>query len=135
MTLGSPRSGANWAAAYRSSGYPWVTGSVAIASDETQKIAFDTVTKYFRLSNRGTVPLRVGFTLNGISGSYFYTVEPSEETSFDLKVRDLYLKNTGSLGGVYDLVAGVTGIRRTELPNLTGSSTPLSGSMYTPNIG
>lgn len=138
MPLGHPRSGAQWATAFMMSGVPWATGSVAIAQDGTQKIEFLNVTKFFLVSNTGGVSsslLRVGFTLNGISGSNYYHVAPGEEREFDLRVRDLYLKATGSVGTTYDVVAGVTNISRNDFPNITGSNPAPTGSNFVPNIG
>lgn len=136
MPLDNPRHGGlGWAEGFKGAGYPWVTGSVAIASDATHTIHFTNMTKFFIVSNRGTVPLRIGFTLNGISGSNFYAVDPGEERELNLKIRDLYLKNTGSLGGVYDLIAGISEISRDACPIMSGSTTPNTGSMYVPNIG
>lgn len=130
MALNHPKSGPQWTNAFLLPGIPWVTGSVSV-SDSVKKIEFPSVTKEFSVSNTGGSALRVGFTQNGVTGTFYYSVASGEEKVFNLRVRDVYISGSTT----FDIVAGLTTISRNDFPNITGSNPAPTGSQYVPNIG
>lgn len=135
MTLGWPKSGRNWAAAYVAPGIPWVTGSVAVTSAQNIKLEFPCVTKYFTVKNTGAELLHVGFTSDGVAGANFFTLETSASQDFDIRVRDLYLGSPEVSGTTFDVIAGLTSIKRSEYPEITSVNPAPTGSQFVPNIG
>jgi len=138
MTLQWPNSGMNWFTAYHVPGVPWVTGSVSISLNETKKMELSHICKYFSVRNLGASDLRVGFTLNGVTGSNFMTVPTGTIMDFDLRVRDVYLlPEDGST--TFDFLAGLTNISRNAFPDISGSTslqgTTGSNYQFVPNIG
>ena len=124
--------GPNFVPAYQASGVPFVTSS--LSSDLTTtpvQIDFPYVTRFFVVNNIGAVPIRVGFTENGVNAkgsgnaSNYFLLEASGSTGrLELRCKSLFIRTSNSTGG-YTLLAGLTGINSGQFPVLTGT---VSGS-------
>jgi len=108
-------------ASFQSSGIPWVSSSVAPVSGSTPEVfSFPQVTRFIVVKNTNTtdVPLRVGFSENGVvnSGNYFILTK-DESFSAELKVTDIYFMSDTSSTVQFSVVVGLTNIGRNELSN------------------
>jgi len=123
-----PRPGLGWVAEYQASGIPWVTSSLVVPAlgGNPLHVNFPTVTRFFVVKNTVSTgsdeaPMRVGFSVNGTTGSTgtkFFVLSNGESFSGELKVTDLYLLSDDvgrATSGT--VIAGLTGIPRTELIN------------------
>lgn len=105
---------------YVVSGVPFVTSSLAPASGSTPlKVDFGGVTKFITVKNVSgtTSQLRVGFSANGVNGSNYFILNSNESFSADLKVTGIYLISNNATAVTASIIAGLTGIPSTELPN------------------
>ena len=123
-----PMAGLSNVGSYQVSGIPWVTASVAPpdSSSEPLKISFPTVSKFIVVKNdvASSAKLRVGFSANGVknSGNYFVLAQ-GQSFEGELRVTDLYLLSDAGVPLDVCVVAGLTGIDRSNLPNnWSGSS-------------
>jgi len=116
-----PSPGYNDVPAYLASGLPYVTASAA--SSTPVRITFPYVTKFITIRVDGK--LDIGFTNFGVANNSHYTTANNETITFDVRVKELYLKkNAGGGGDVnFHLLAGLTGIPTASIPTLTGSFT------------
>jgi hypothetical protein len=94
---------------------------VAPVSGSTPEVfSFPQVTKFIVVKNVNTtdVPLRVGFSENGVvnSGNYFILTK-DESFAAELKVTDIYFMSDTSSTVEFSVVAGLTNIDRRELIN------------------
>lgn len=120
-----PRSGPNFVAEYQVSSLPYVTSSTVLFG-ETKHIEFPYVTSWITLQNISSSNVNFGFTERGLTTSNFYTVLPSGSINeIHLRVKDLFITapDTGTTGS-YQLLAGLTMVRRMDFPTLTGSAAP-----------
>lgn len=126
MPLNNPMAGAASAADYTVSGLPYVTASTALFNTVTE-IRFDYVSSFFSVRNKaGGGDLAVGFTRNGVTGSYRTVLATGEVFSADMRVKSLFLLSlTGSVA--YEIAAGLTTILANNFPILTGSSGSWNG--------
>ena len=116
---------------YQVSGKPFTTGSLNPPNDGSaaMKIEFPSVTRWVLINAHDTtlgVNVKVAFSQNGFSTGEFFSVYsnynnyPFSIPALELKVSEIYL--SGSATNV-DVVAGLTGIGISEIPNnWSGSS-------------
>ena len=116
-----PSPGFNDVPAYLASGLPYVTSSATTVTPV--KIIFPYVTKFITIRADGK--LDVGFTNFGTSGVNHYTMANNDTITFNIRVKEIYLKKgTGGGGSVnFHLLAGLTGIPTASIPTLTSSYT------------
>lgn len=116
-----PKAGLNNVGSYQVSGVPWATSSLnAPASSGTPlEVDFPSVTKFIVVKNvaTGSVKVRVGFSANGVSGSNYFLLDKDESFQADLKVSSIYLLSNNSTPVPVSIVAGLTGIDASQLPN------------------
>jgi len=118
--------GLNHVPAYQVSGRPFATGG--LDARETISVDFPYLTRWIYIHNSGADDLKVGYSLAGVSGSYFFRV-PSrssnrEGNSARLEVKVSQLWFTGSTD--FDVAAGLTTISPERVsgslgPNFSGS--------------
>lgn len=118
-TFNYPASGLNNVAEYMASGLPWVTSSVASTSPYTYNFPY--VTSTIQVQNSGSMPLRLGFTQNGVNGSNFYVVPSGGSLELDVRVITLYVRAESGTTN-YSIFAGLTQIPTRGFPVLTGSA-------------
>lgn len=115
------RPGIGNASSYQVSGIPFTTSSIAPASGSaTEVISFPQVTKFIVVKNTNAtdVPLRVGFSENGVVNSdNYFVLSTGESFSAELKVVDIHLMSDSSASVAFSVVAGLTNIERRELIN------------------
>ena len=145
MSIYYPKaSGLNNSAAYQVSGKPYATASIDVPflSEEPKELPFPQVTKFVTVTNTKTganVPLRVGFSSLGITGSaldaggspavaggsdHYFVLDNGESYTGEFRISRLYLladeKGTNAQASV---IAGLTGIPAQDLSsNWSGSS-------------
>lgn len=131
---GTPTPGWNWTSEYQSSGIPVVSSSFGVDTNP-RRVDFDFVTKDIMIENSGTMPLRVGFTLNGINGNggdNYFLVRPASTVRMELRVKSIFFRaDSGTVS--YSFVAGCTTIPAKQMPLLSGSLT--SGSLGWQGVG
>jgi hypothetical protein len=142
MTFQYPSPGPGDVASYMTSGLPWVSSSV-IASGTIWRVDFPYVTSYLYIHNAGgasTSNMGLAFTLAGASGSNMFYLGSTSGAGGDyfkapVRVKTIYL--TALTANVTaSIYAGLTVIKTTSFPTLTGSSDPgLSGSIPDPVFG
>ena len=101
---------------YQSSLLPFAVTAVA-TTGSANRIEFPMVTKFITVRASGS-HLDVGFTENGLmsSSNYFRVAADTYET-FELRVKEMFVKGTGT----YYVLAGLTNIPTASIPYLTGS--------------
>jgi hypothetical protein len=122
-----PSPGFNDVPAYLASGLPYVTASSATTTPV--KITFPYVTKFITIRAAGA--LDIGFTSTGTAAENHYSMASGEYLTFDIRVKEIYLKKPSGGGSVgFSLLAGLTGILTASIPTLTGSFTFDSSDPY-----
>ena len=128
MSLNYPKSGPNDTPQYQMSGVPHITRALAPlkTSDPSDcvKVSFPFVTRNLTITNGGAVGLRVGFSANGAHGgsSNAIVIASGQTVTYSFRCKDLFLmSDNGSTTCACLIVAGLTTIKRTEFPILTGS--------------
>ena len=126
-------SGLGSSGAYQVSGYPYITGSTALANSAEDHIRFPGVTKSItvmnRLSGSGDAPdIRVHFastTDSGVvGGRHFITLTANKDSmTMNVKCTDLYISRSDPTAGnaAYTVFAEITGITKEQMFPLTGS--------------
>lgn len=131
MSLNNTGAGFNWTNEYLSSALPWVTGSLSLSATTPTKLNFPRVTKYVKIRAQ-TGDVRLGFTVNGVSGSNYFVVSAGDTQTFDIRVNELYVRGDSG-AAVADVFAGLTLIHaRDGIPFLTGSTTNTTGGSDVP---
>lgn len=113
-------SGMGNVAEFQSSGWPWVTSSVA-PTTTPQRIDFPYVTSEIHVRNNGSTAMAVGFTLNGTKNGNRFEIPGSSSVSWKIKTNKLFLIGLTTTVN-YSLMAGLTGIEYIRYPTLTGSA-------------
>jgi|TARA_B100000029_G_scaffold437357_1_gene452511 hypothetical protein len=119
-------------AAYLVSGYPFLTGSNALAVGSEHEISFPTVTKRIVVINQAAPDILVHFaskTIAQTTGSFHYITLNSAEDSLDMSVKAerIYISNIdGSQAASYQIFAELTTIPTGSLSNMyiSGSEWP-----------
>jgi|694.fasta_scaffold89102_2 hypothetical protein len=122
-----PKAGLGNVASYQVSGIPWVTSSLTApaSSSVPLEINFPSVTKSILVKNINptTNKIRVGFSANGVKGTNYLLIEKDESFEADVKITKLYLLSDTSGSAIASVVASLTGIDTSSLPNSwSGSS-------------
>ena len=117
--------------AYQVSGKPFLSGGINPPSDGSAalKIEFPSVTRWILINAHDVTAdlnVKVAFSQNGFSTNNYMTIHsdynkyPFTMPIMELKVSEIYL--SGTVTNV-DVVAGLTGISNSEIPNnWSGSS-------------
>jgi hypothetical protein len=129
--------GASFVPAYQVSGIPFVTSSAATEVTATPIcVKLPAVSRFISVFNlHSTAQLRVGFSNNGIQGNglvsgssapgaanYFIVGGGSSTGVLDIRCKEIwFMRDAGDSVG-FSLMAGLTGIKPSEFPILTGSS-------------
>ena len=139
MALGNPFMGAGDVPSYQMSAIPFVTSSkVAEVGTTPIHIQLPNVSRFIVIQNPTEHVLRIGFTENGVkatggsvSGSaheqngdhanYFILSGNQSTGRLELRVKDLFFMRDGGSNSGFSLIAGITPIKRTMFPALTGS--------------
>ena len=118
---------------YQTSARPFLTASLTVptSGSEPLEISFDSVSRFVVITNTlpGTepnVPLRFGFSVNGINGAVnnnYGILNNSESFEAEFKVIKIYLlSDSSSFECSASVIAGLTGISETHLAtNWSGS--------------
>jgi hypothetical protein len=141
MSLGNPFMGPGDVPSYQMSAIPYVTSSgPQEVAGEAIKIEFPNVTRFIIVSNTGLSPMKMGFTLNGVTGSgasvsgsaheqvadhnnSFYVGPGATTGRLELRVKEIYFVEAVPANPTdFSLIAGITPIKNTMFPTLTGSS-------------
>jgi hypothetical protein len=116
-----PKAGLNTVGNYQVSGIPFVTGVVNVPANTNTplEIAFPSVTQNIIIHNHdGSVPLRVGFSANGVKGTNYWIVDEENNNGkgrpyveMRVKTTKIYLlsNTTSPLTGAV-IMAELTGI-------------------------
>lgn len=70
--------------------------------------------------------LRVGFTVNGTTGSNFFLVDGAQQLDVDVRIKNIYVLGNGA-SPTFSIFAELTTVPARFFPTLTGSNA-LSGS-------
>ena len=118
---------------YQVSGTPWVTGSnlfhnvnySGIANGEV-KIKFPFVTKSIMVENTGSagdirVHWRESTAGSVITGLHYWSIEPGDVVTFDVKCKEVYLSVASSVESGFEMFADLTQIPTGSMFVLTGS--------------
>ena len=119
------RAGIGNVGSYQVSGYPFVTGST-VSTNGQEAIFFPTVTKKIFIASRAAGTLRVHFAsvnnTNVVGGNHFVTLPSSGTLDLEVKCTSIYISAPGtSVGGKFEIVAGLTNIPKYEMYALSGS--------------
>lgn len=116
--------GAGHVGSYQVSGIPYLTSSLTVPANSSTplEISFDKVSKFVIITNTlpgsaTNVPLRFGFSENGVQGTNYAILNNGETFEADLRVVRLYLLSDSTLPCSASVVAGLTGVEAKELRN------------------
>ena len=137
MALNNPKSGLFSTPEFQASGLPWViTGSTSTTT--VIKYTFPKVTKSLTIHNlesSNSKLLRVGFTangVNGVGGNYYFCVDAGDLFTFDVRVKEVYIRADSSNTIPFSVYASLTTIDANFMPVLTGS---VGGTSYWDGVG
>lgn len=119
-------SGPNDVSAYQLSGVPYVTSSVGNeVGSSPLKVTFPFVTRFFVVQNISEHPLRIGFTVNGITtaetANYLVLSGNSSTGRLELRCKELYFRRDGDTNSGFSLLAGLSTVYYDNFPVLTGT--------------
>jgi hypothetical protein len=131
-TIRVPEVGINNVGSYQVSGRPFVSTQLAGSAAE---VALPMVSSWIKVTNRGSFPVRVGFSAVGVSGSNHLVLSGASETypagpattgELRVKVSGIWIFSPSGSAHV-DVVAGLTCIDRKKTagrlgPNWSGSA-------------
>jgi hypothetical protein len=108
--------GYNLTSEYQSSGLPFCSNGTANITTPV-KIEFPFVTKGITVFNHDVInSIKVGFTLDGINGSFYTQIDSRDKYHFDARVVCVYiLSNVADVN--YSIYAPLTSIARKHVPN------------------
>ncbi len=115
---------------YQVSAEPYLTGSLTVpASGSTPlRIDFDSVTRFIVITNTmpgssANVPMRFGFSANGVENNNYGILNNGESFEAEFKVVSVYLVSDSASGASGSVIAGLTGIPASALEgNWSGSA-------------
>lgn len=114
-----PTAGANSALEYMASGLPY--SEEVVATTGSVQVDFPFVSSEIYVKNRGSGPLAIGWTENGVKGTNRHTLLQDEAVTFRVRVKSIFL--LGVSGSVTaDLTAALTMIDKRNFSVLTGSA-------------
>ena len=129
--------GPNYVPAYQVSGVPYVTSSLqnlganGSLSTTVKQVDFPYATRFFFVENHGPVPMRVGFTENGVNGkgsgdvsNYFIVAASGSSPRLEIRCKSLFLRAEYAKTA-FSITAGLSGVDAGDFPVLTGT---MSGS-------
>tara|TARA_Y100000592_G_C5392960_1_gene279188 strand:+ start:121 stop:561 length:441 start_codon:yes stop_codon:yes gene_type:complete len=140
MALGNPFMGPGDVPSYQMSAIPYVTSSgTTEVSTSAVKVTFPNVTRFIVVQNTSNNPMKIGFTKNGVEGKGASVSGSAHEQTADhdnsfmllggvttgrleLRVKEIFFVNAGGGDAGFSLLAGITPIKNTMFPTLTGSS-------------
>ena len=108
---------------YHCSGVPFLTASL-IAATTTVEVSFPRVTKEITLRTPTDAKIRFAVTENGANGNpedNFFLLDTTP-TTFDIRTKTIFLRNTDSSPRTCYVFAGLTDITREKMITLTGSN-------------
>ena len=115
-------------ASYQVAAIPFASSSITVPINSAAplKIQFPYVTKFVTVSNENTgtnVQMRVGFSINGVSGSgtNWFLLDNGESYTGEWRIEDLYLISNSTSQTSASIIAGLTSIPR-GIPALGASS-------------
>ena len=115
-------------ASYQVASIPFASSSITVPVNSATplKIQFPYVTKFVTVSNENTgtnVQMRVGFSINGVSGSgtNWFLLDNGESYTGEWRIEDLYLISNSTSQTSASIIAGLTSIPR-GIPALGASS-------------
>jgi hypothetical protein len=124
------------------SGHPFLTGSGdadpggnGMGAGVEDKIEFPFITQKVTVIASGSGEIRVSFASQGTatvaSGRHYVALTGNDESvTFEVKCKEIYIKNPGGAGAGYQLIAELTSIPTDDMYTLTGDgiTTPGDGS-------
>ena len=114
-----PTPGPNSVPAYQMSGIPFVvTGTTGVAGPT--EINFPFATRNIYIKSRGS-SLGISFARSGSLSSTMFTLEDNESWQQEIRTTQLFVTGVGS-AVQYEIIAGLTFIRRGDFPILSGSN-------------
>ena len=138
------KQGANFVPAYEVSGVPYVTSSAANeVVTKAIRVKFPYVTRFFVVQNTSDNWIRVGFTENGVTGTLgahetnnYLLVSGNQATPrLELRCKELWFAaDSGLAPASFSLIAGLTGIEKTQFPVLTGALTGSDNNVILPKF-
>ena len=112
---------------YQSSGRPYLTSSLTVPAlgNDALQISFETVSRTITITNTldgsaTNVPLRFGFSQNGITGSYdnnYAILNNGESFEAEFRVTSVFLLSDSANECSASVIAGLTGINNEHLVN------------------
>ena len=129
MTFQYPRSGLNNTAEYMAAGLPWVSCSTTVTNSVPWRVDFPYVTRDVSV-HCATGSVRVGFTENGVNGTNYFLLDPSDGIcTFTVRIKTLFVRSDPALASTVSVYAGLTSIEPHHYPVLTGSAIYNSASV------
>ena len=117
MALGNVTAGPT-AAEFQVSAHPFAqTGT--LSPNTTTNVTFPYVTKFIALSC--SAPMFLGFTQNGVASANRFQIPSGISNTFDLALRDLYIRNESTVTGTFNVLAGLTHIPERDWNFVTSS--------------
>lgn len=119
----TPQSGLGSVGSYQMSGIPWASSSIAPVYSSTPadalRIDFPYVTKFIVVKNvhPSGVNLRVGFSAEGVVTDNYFVLGKGESFEGSLRITQLYLIGHGASAVSASVIAGLTGVDASNLPN------------------
>lgn len=120
---------------YQMSGIPFASSSITVPvnSGAPLKIQFPYVTKFVTVVNENTgtnVQMRVGFSVNGVSGSgtNFFLLDNGESYTGEWRIEDIFLISNSTSQTSASVIAGLTYIPRGIPTDGASSGNNWSGS-------
>jgi hypothetical protein len=128
MPLQNPSYGLGYVPAYQLPGIPYITSSIlapALGSVPVE-VHFPYVTRKVTVRNDGGVGLRVGFSVNGITGSQtnYFVLQAGQTFSEEMRVASVFMVSAVTGSATYATVIGV----QTPIPS-SALSDNWSGSL------
>ena len=120
MPLNNARGGLGYAAEFQSSALPWVTASVATTS--SVGFSFHKITRFLQITNLSdTASVKLGFTQNGVDGTNYMVFPPAAQSNpVEIRTKHVWV-STLSGSASFTLLAGLTNIEDSMMPELTGT--------------
>ena len=131
MSLQYPKPNHNHASEYQVSSWPFVTSSTTTeVGSSAISVKFPYITRWFQVTNIGAAgtSLRIGFTEKGVQSTpdanYLLLTGSASTDRLEIKCSQLwFLKNVGSAGTGFSLIAGLTNVSSgSDFPIITGSN-------------